>query len=368
MGSTYGKVLKISIFGESHGEVIGAVIDGFPEGIAIDDAFISAEMARRAPGGPLSTNRNESDQVKIVSGILGEFSTGAPICGIIENSDTRSKDYDKFRNVPRPSHADYTGGLRYKGYNDPRGSGHFSGRLTAPLVFCGALCKLYLRSKGIEIGSHFRSIGDASEKSLIEYPQDWVNVQLFKTLRGKELSFIEDDSMKKAIHNINEAREDLDSIGGQVECAILGVEPGYANPMMETIESRIAALAFSVPAVKGIEFGAGFAFSGKKGSEANDCYIIEEGKVKLETNNNGGCLGGISNGAPIIFNVVFKPTPSIGKPQETLNLFTEEMEALEIKGRHDPCIAVRGLPVIEAIAAIAISDIIIEGCGYAGKS
>ncbi len=364
MSSTFGKIIKISIFGESHGEAVGAVIDGFPAGVAIDDAFISAEMARRAPGGSLATKRNESDQVKIISGVYNGFSTGAPICGIIQNSDTKSKDYDEFKDIPRPSHADYTGNIRYKGFNDMRGSGHFSGRLTAPLVFCGALCKLYLKTKDIEIGAHFRSIADIEEDSFIAYAEKSLDKELFDKLKSKELAYINDEALKRAILKIIEASDSLDSVGAQVECAIVGIKPGLGNPMMESIESKIAALAFAVPGVKGIEFGLGFEMTSKSGSQVNDAFVSANEKISTKTNNNGGCLGGISTGAPIIFTVAFKPTPSIGKTQETVNVATGEMAELSITGRHDPCIAVRGIAVIEAIAAIAISDIVVEGACY----
>lgn len=364
MSSTFGKIIKISIFGESHGEAVGAVIDGFPSGVAIDEAFISAEMARRAPGGPLATKRNESDQVKIISGVYNGFSTGAPICGIIQNSDTKSKEYDQFKEMPRPSHADYTGNIRYKGFNDMRGSGHFSGRLTAPLVFCGAICKLYLRTKGVEIGSHFKSIGGIAEDSFIAYAEKSLNKDLFDKLKSKELAFINDEALKIAVIKIKEATDSLDSVGAQVECAIVGVKPGLGNPMMESVESKIAALAFAVPGIKGIEFGLGFEITKQKGSQSNDSFTAVNGKISTKTNNNGGCLGGITTGAPIIFNVAFKPTSSIGKVQETVNVATGEIAKLSISGRHDPCIAVRGIAVVEAIAAIAISDVVIEGACY----
>jgi chorismate synthase len=364
MSSTYGKIIKISIFGESHGEAVGAVIDGFPSGVAIDEAFISAEMARRAPGGPLATKRNESDQVKIISGIYNGFSTGAPICGIIQNADTKSKDYISFKDVPRPSHADYTGNIRYKGFNDMRGSGHFSGRLTAPLVFCGAICKLYLKTKNIEIGSHFRSIGNIEEDSFISYAEKSLGRELFDKLKSKELAFINDEALKTAIMKINEARDSLDSVGAQVECAIVGVNPGLGNPMIESIESKIATLAFAVPGIKGIEFGLGFEITKQMGSVSNDSFALANEKISTKTNNNGGLLGGISTGAPIIFNVAFKTTPSIGKVQETLNVATGDEKTLTISGRHDPCIAVRGISVVEAIAAIAICDVVIEGACY----
>lgn len=388
MSSSFGKCLKISIFGESHGDCIGAVIDGFPSGVQIDNDFILKEMKRRAPGGTLATKRIEEDKVKIVSGVYNGYSTGAPICGVIENTDLISKDYEKFRSVPRPSHADFTSDVRYQGFNDMRGSGHFSGRLTAPIVFAGAICKIYLSSIGIEIGAHFRSLGKVSEVSFIDLNKDeinhngriansFLNHELLQDLKSKDLAFIMQDNINKAEVEIHNARNQADSIGGVVECAVIGLPAGFGSPMMEGIESKIASIMFSIPGVKGLEFGAGFELTKMLGSEANDCFCLEndviatktsnKGGITTKTNNNGGGLGGISTGAPIVFSVAFKPTPSIGKKQNTLNATTGELEELSIAGRHDPCIAVRGLPVIEAAAAISILDIVMEGQGYAKR-
>ena len=309
MGSTWGNAIKISIFGESHGAGIGVVIDGFPSGVMYDEAFVLREMERRAPGrNRQSTARKEADRPEIQSGIYTGKTTGTPICAVIRNTNQRSGDYAELAAQPRPGHADYTGMLRYKSCNDPRGGGHFSGRLTAPLVFAGALCKLWLRGQGVT---------------------------------------------------------EQDSVGGVIECAAVGLPAGIGSPMLDSVESRLASILFGVPAVKGVEFGAGFAFAALRGSHANDPFYEENGAVKTETNNNGGVLGGITSGMPLIVRACIKPTPSIGMAQDTLNLRTGKVEPLSIHGRHDPCIVTRAAPVIEAACAVALADLLREANGYA---
>ena len=364
MGSVWGNALKVSIFGESHGGGIGVVLDGFPSGLPFDEAFVLHEMARRAPGkNKQSTARKEADIPKILSGIYQGYTTGTPICAIIENTDTRSGDYKDFSAQPRPGHADYTGLVRFGGYNDPRGGGHFSGRLTAPLVFAGALCKLYLKTKGISVGAHIQSIAQIQDTPFDDIE---VNAGQLEQLRSQPYPIINPLAEKAMLAAIEEARMDGDSVGGVIECAAVGMPAGLGSPMLDTVEGRLSSLLFSVPAVKGVEFGVGFGFAEFRGSHANDTFTLTEGeKVVTETNHNGGILGGITSGMPLLFRVAIKPTPSISKPQRTLNLSSGEMEELCIHGRHDPCIVTRAAPVIEAAAAIALTDLYLEGYGYA---
>lgn len=355
MSGMWGSKIKLSIFGESHGNAIGITIDGLPAGFYIDMDKIMMEMARRAPGkSSLSTPRKESDIPEILSGYFEGKTTGAPLCAIIRNSNTKSKDYSKLKDVMRPGHADYTGAVRYKGFNDYRGGGHFSGRITAPLVFAGAICKQILEVKGIIVSAHINSIGKIKDCSFLESD---ISDELLNSFKEKELPLINTKLEDEMRQEILSARSSGDSIGGTIECAILGVSPGLGDPFFDSVESTLAHLMFSVPAVKGIEFGKGFDISKMRGSEANDEYYLENGNIKTKTNNNGGILGGITNGMPIIFNVAIKPTASIFKEQNTVNIVTMEETTLCIEGRHDPCIVQRALPVIEAVAAIGITEL-----------
>lgn len=355
MSGMWGSKIKLSIFGESHGNAIGITIDGLPAGFSIDMDKIMMEMARRAPGkSSLSTPRKESDIPEILSGYFEGKTTGAPLCAIIRNSNTKSKDYSKLKDVMRPGHADYTGVVRYKGFNDYRGGGHFSGRITAPLVFAGAICKQILEVKGIIVSAHINSIGKIKDCSFLESD---ISDELLNSFKEKELPLINTKLEDEMRQEILSARSSGDSIGGTIECAILGVSPGIGDPFFDSVESTLAHLMFSVPAVKGIEFGKGFDISKMRGSEANDEYYLENGNIKTKTNNNGGILGGITNGMPIIFNVAIKPTASIFKEQNTVNIVTMEETTLCIEGRHDPCIVQRALPVIEAVAAIGITEL-----------
>lgn len=355
MSGMWGSKIKLSIFGESHGNAIGITIDGLPAGFSIDMDKIMMEMSRRAPGkSSLSTPRKESDIPEILSGYFEGKTTGTPLCAIIRNSNTKSKDYSKLKDVMRPGHADYTGAVRYKGFNDYRGGGHFSGRITAPLVFAGAICKQILEVKGIIISAHINSIGKIKDCSFLESD---ISDELLNSFKEKELPLINTKLEDEMRQEILSARSSGDSIGGTIECAILGVSPGIGDPFFDSVESTLAHLMFSVPAVKGIEFGKGFDISKMRGSEANDEYYLENGNIKTKTNNNGGILGGITNGMPIIFNVAIKPTASIFKEQNTVNIATMEETTLCIEGRHDPCIVQRALPVIEAVAAIGITEL-----------
>ena len=355
MSGMWGSKIKLSIFGESHGNAIGITIDGLPAGFSIDMDKIMMEMARRAPGkSSLSTPRKESDIPEILSGYFEGKTTGTPLCAIIRNSNTKSKDYSKLKDVMRPGHADYTGAIRYKGFNDYRGGGHLSGRITAPLVFAGAICKQILEVKGIIVSAHINSIGKIKDCSFLESD---ISDELLNSFKEKELPLINTKLEDEMRQEILRARSSGDSIGGTIECAILGVSPGIGDPFFDSVESTLAHLMFSVPAVKGIEFGKGFDISKMRGSEANDEYYLENGNIKTKTNNNGGILGGITNGMPIIFNVAIKPTASIFKEQNAVNIVTMEETTLCIEGRHDPCIVQRALPVIEAVAAIGITEL-----------
>lgn len=355
MSGMWGSKIKLSIFGESHGNAIGITIDGLPAGFSIDMDKIMMEMARRAPGkSSLSTPRKESDIPEILSGYFEGKTTGTPLCAIIRNSNTKSKDYSKLKDVMRPGHADYTGVVRYKGFNDYRGGGHFSGRITAPLVFAGAICKQILEVKGIIVSAHINSIGKIKDCSFLESD---ISDELLNSFKENELPLINTKLEDEMRQEILSTRSSGDSIGGTIECAILGVSPGIGDPFFDSVESTLAHLMFSVPAVKGIEFGKGFDISKMRGSEANDEYYLENGNIKTKTNNNGGILGGITNGMPIIFNVAIKPTASIFKEQKAVNIITMEETTLCIEGRHDPCIVQRALPVIEAVAAIGITEL-----------
>lgn len=357
MSGMWGNKLKVSIFGESHGAGIGITIDGLPSGIEIDMEEVLKEMARRAPGkSKLSTARKEGDQPEILSGFFEGKTTGTPLCAVIRNSDQHSKDYGKFKDLMRPGHADYPGFIRYNGFNDYRGGGHFSGRITAPLVFAGAVCKQILNIKGINVGAHVKSIGTIYDKSFDEVE---LTKELLDNLKINELPLLCSEKEEIMRNAILEARSDCDSVGGTIECTVIGIDAGVGNPFFDSVESTLAHLMFSVPAVKGIEFGKGFEMSELRGSQCNDEYYYDGDKVKTYTNNNGGITGGITNGMPILFKVGIKPTPSIAKKQRTIDIEEKKESELIIEGRHDPCIVQRAVPVIEAVTAIGILDLVL---------
>lgn len=357
MSCNFGNKIKITVFGQSHSQAIGVIVDGLPAGFKIDFKKTAEFMARRAPGqNDLSTPRKEADEVKILSGVVNETTCGAPLCAIIENTNTRSGDYDKLKNLPRPSHSDYAAFIKHGGFNDVRGGGNFSGRLTAPLCFAGAVCLQLLESKGIAIGAHIASIGSVNDKRF-----DEVNVCQadFDAIFAKSFPVIDDKQGEFMRKEIYAAKDSGDSVGGTVECAVTGLEAGIGEPIFDGIESRISSAVFSIPAVKGIEFGLGFESSMLLGSQNNDCFTNQNGKIKTATNNHGGILGGISSGMPIIFRCAIKPTPSIAKEQKTVDLSTGKEESLVIGGRHDPCIVPRAVPCVEAAAAIVIADFVL---------
>ncbi|WP_394870720.1 chorismate synthase [Clostridium butyricum] len=357
MSGMWGNKLKVSIFGESHGAGIGITIDGLPSGIEIDMEEVLKEMARRAPGkSKLSTARKEGDQPEILSGFFEGKTTGTPLCAVIRNSDQHSKDYGKLKDLMRPGHADYPGFIRYNGFNDYRGGGHFSGRITAPLVFAGAVCKQILNIKGVNVGAHVKSIGTIYDKSFDEVE---LTKELLDNLKINELPLLCSEKEEMMRNAILEARSDCDSVGGTIECTVIGIDAGVGNPFFDSVESTLAHLMFSVPAVKGIEFGKGFEMSELRGSQCNDEYYYDGDKVKTYTNNNGGITGGITNGMPILFKVGIKPTPSIAKKQRTIDIEEKKESELIIEGRHDPCIVQRAVPVIEAVTAIGILDLVL---------
>ncbi len=357
MSSEYGKNLKISIFGESHGKAIGVNIDGLIPGEAIDMEELFSFMSRRAPGkNKLATKRCEKDEPIFLSGITNGVTNGFPVCAIIENSDMHSSDYSKLKNTPRPSHADYTALMRYNGFADMRGSGHFSGRLTAPLCIAGGIAKQILARRGIYVGAHISSIGTVKDDDFPLYPSN----ELFDAVAKKDIAVICDSKGEEMKALIAKAAQDGDSVGGTVECAIIGVDAGIGSPMFDGIENRLASAIFGIPAVKGLEFGAGFGACERLGSENNDAFIIQNGKIVTKTNNNGGIIGGISNSMPITLRVGFKPTPSISKQQQTVDLSTMENTSLSIGGRHDPCVVLRAVSVVEAVCATVILDLLLE--------
>ena len=357
MASDFGKKVKITIFGQSHSEAIGVVIDGLPVGEEIDLDAVQKFMERRAPGrNAYSTSRKEADLSRVVSGLFEGKTCGAPICAIIENTNTRSKDYDKLKDLPRPGHADFTAWVKYGGYNDHRGGGHFSGRLTAPLCFAGAVCKQILERKGIHVGAHILSI-----KGVKDVPFDAVeiNAETMQTVAEKTFPVQDDMAGEEMQAAIAAAKGKGDSVGGIVECAITGLPVGVGEPMFDGLESVLAQAIFAIPAVKGVEFGAGFGVAELFGSENNDDFIYnEDGTVKTKTNNHGGSLGGIASGMPLVFRAAFKPTPSISMEQDTISISKRENDRLAVTGRHDPCIVPRAVPVVEAAAAVAILDLL----------
>lgn len=355
MSSVIGDKIKLSIFGESHGEAIGCVIDGLPAGIKIDMNAVYKDMQRRAPGkDKTATPRLEKDIPHILSGMLDNVTTGAPLAMVIENTNTKSGDYSNLMTVPRPGHSDYPAYVKYGGNNDIRGGGHFSGRLTAPLVFAGSIAKQILSQMGVTIGAHIKQIGSVCDAVSDLNKTD---KSLLDTLSSSTFSLIDETREQAMRDEIEKARLSLDSVGGIIECFAVGLPVGIGGNMFDTVEGKLASILFGVPAVKGVEFGIGFGFADKRASEVNDQYEIKNGRVATLSNNNGGVLGGMTDGAPLSVSVAIKPTPSIAKKQKSVNLLTMENAELEIHGRHDPCIVVRAVPVIECAVALGLLDL-----------
>ena len=354
MSSTYGQMIKLSIFGQSHGAAIGMTLDGVPAGLKVDFEELQAFLNRRAPGqNDFSTPRKEADAPEFLSGLLDGYTCGSPIAAIIKNTNTRSADYRNLMDCPRPGHADYTAQVKYGGYQDVSGGGHFSGRLTAPLCIAGGLCKQWLAAQGIQIGAHIAKIAGISDT-----PFSPVSPQLEQI--GTDFPVLSKESGEIMRRMIQNAKADCDSVGGIIECAVTGLPAGLGEPMFGGMEGRIAQIIYGIPAVKGVEFGAGFGVAELRGSENNDPYIIEDGAVKTLTNHAGGILGGITSGMPLILRAAFKPTPSISRPQQSVSLEHMAQEELIVKGRHDPCIVPRAVPVVEAAVAIAVYDAYLE--------
>ncbi len=359
MSSTWGECIKLSIFGGSHTDAIGVNLDGLPAGEAVDLEQVLAQMARRAPGqDPTATRRRESDAPRVLCGLYQGVTTGAPLCAIIENTNQRSKDYEGLRINPRPGHADYTAYVKYGNHHDVRGGGHFSGRLTAPLVFAGAVARQILQRRGILVASHVASIGEVEDTPFSPVA---VDPQLMARLSGEYFPVIDPRAKEQMREVVEAARMDCDSVGGIVECVVTGLPVGAGNPMFDGAENLIASLCFGIPAMKGIEFGAGFAASRRRGSQNNDpFYYDENGQVRTRSNNAGGILGGITNGMPLVFRMAFKPTSSISKEQDTVNLETGKNAKLVIHGRHDPCIVPRAAAAVEAAACVAVLELLAQ--------
>ncbi len=353
---TWGNRLRLTVFGESHGPAIGAVLEGLPAGEEIDLQEVQKQMARRAPGRDRSaTQRRENDEPEILSGTLDGRTTGAPLCAVIRNTDIRSSDYDAMRNIPRPGHADYPAFVRYGGFNDVRGGGRFSGRLTAPLVFAGAVCRQILSRRGVTIGAHVFAVHGVEDS-----PFDPVDLPaaLLEDLSARYFPTIDRGAKAAMRVQIEKARKGLDSVGGIVECAAVGLPAGAGGPLSEGVESSLSSLLFAIPACKGVEFGAGFRAAGMLGSADNDPFYYDGDRVKTRTNHAGGILGGITTGMPLVFRAAFKPTPSIGLEQDSVDLGLHQNARLAVRGRHDPCIVPRAVPAVEAAAAVALLDLL----------
>ncbi len=353
MSFGFGKEFRLTVFGESHGACVGAVVEGCPAGIPLGEKDIQRELDRRRPGGRLASSRGEADRVRLLSGILNGQTNGGPIAMLVENQDVDSSWYEENRHLPRPGHSDFPAYVKYGGMNDYRGGGFFSGRMTAPLVMGGAVAKRLLSLSGVKVIGHIVQIG---------------GTRLLKEVGDQDIeaaaldgAICADKGVSREFEGeIERAAEEGDSIGGVVECRVLNLPAGIGEPFFDSVEALIAHGVFSIPGVKGVEFGAGFGLAAMRGSEANDSFVIRDGKVATETNRSGGVLGGLTTGMPLIFRVAIKPTPSIRKAQRTVDLRTGNETVLAVGGRHDPCIAVRALPVVEAVAAVCIADLMVR--------
>ena len=358
MSSEFGNLLKISVFGQSHGKAIGVVVDGLPAGEAVDLEELDRFLDRRRTGkNCLSTARKEADKPVFLSGLENGVTCGAPLCAVIENGDQHSSDYSELRDKPRPGHADYTAFVKWGGQADMRGGGHFSGRLTAPLCIAGGIARQILARRGVYVGAHLWSVGMERDTPFPLRPTK----ELFETVAAKPFPVLDDQAGERMQSLILEARQNLDSVGGVIECAAVGLPAGLGDPMFGGVENRLAAALFGIPAVKGVEFGDGFAAARSCGSANNDPFRMEDGRVVTETNHAGGILGGITSGMPLVLRTAMKPTPSIARPQRTVSLSAGADTELVIHGRHDPCIAHRAVPVVEAVTAAVLLDLLLEG-------
>lgn len=358
MKNTFGSALKVTLFGESHGDAIGIVIDGLTPGIEIDYNFINKQLDRRHSKTHVCTSRAETDDYKIISGVFNNHTTGTPLCIVIPNRDTKSSDYQIFSSVARPGHADYTANCKYHGYQDFRGGGHFSGRITVALVAAGAIIQSALEKKGIYVGTHIKRCAGVDDRTFGNYVDD------IKSLHSSKFSILDDAAMEKIIENASRIKAENDSTGGVIETAVVGVPAGVGEPWFDSIESMLSHAMFSIPAVKGVEFGLGFACADMTGSKMNDeFYVSENGDILTKSNHNGGINGGISNGMPITFSCAIKPTSSISRKQKTVNFIDKIDTELEISGRHDSTIVPRACVVAETLSAIVIADLLLERYG-----
>ncbi|MBR5119776.1 MAG: chorismate synthase [Clostridia bacterium] len=350
MKNTFGQSVAVTLFGESHGEYIGAVLDGLAPGLVIDEAFIRHQLSLRRPQGKISTARVEADEFHIVSGVFNGKTTGTPLCILIPNTNIRSGDYTP--NIPRPGHADYTAECKYHGYQDARGGGHFSGRITAALVAAGAIAISILRQNGILIGTHISRISDICDRTFHSYESD---IETLADLAFPVLDSSKADMMRACIED---AASEGDSVGGILETAIIGLPAGVGEPWFDTVEGMLSHALFSIPAIKGVEFGTGFGMADLRGSQANDAFRMENGRVVTTTNHNGGVNGGITNGMPVVFRCAVKPTPSIFQEQESVDLAKGENTTLNLSGRHDPAIIHRARVVVDSVAALVLCDLL----------
>lgn len=358
MSSIIGNKFKISLFGESHGKCVGVVIDGMPSGFEIDVAKLKSFLDRRRPGSSeLATPRSEKDKPVFMSGLKENVSTGFPLCVIVENEDKKSSDYDNLKNIPRPSHCDYTALLKYGGFADLNGSGHMSGRLTAPICIAGGIAKQMLESMGVFVGAHLYAVGDVKDK---QYDLVNLDVETLKKTDNTDFPAIDENQSEEMKELIQITKEDKDSIGSIIEVGVVGIPKAVGKPIFNTVEGRLSQMAFSIPGVKGVEFGMGFDCVKLNGSKHNDDYMVVDGKIQTSTNNSSGIVSGMTNGMPIVYRCAFKPTASIGKVQTSVNLKTMKEEKLLIEGRHDPCIGVRAVSVMEAATSLVLIDMIME--------
>ena len=357
MKNSFGNQICVTLFGESHGEYIGATIDGVAAGIKIDEENIKLRLGQRRPQGYISTSRVEADEYIFASGAYRGYTTGSPLTILIKNECANSSDYSEFVTRPRPSHADYVAGVKYNGYQDPRGGGHFSGRITAPLVAVGAILESALRDKGIYIGTHISRIQEIEDSHFSDFLEN------IKALNLTQFPTLNEEMGKRMIERITHARDNSDSVGGVLESAVVGMPVGVGEPWFDSVESMLSHVLFSIPGIKGVEFGLGFGFADCYGSQANDSFLFNSERVITKTNNNGGINGGITNGMPIIFRCAVRPTPSIFREQKTVNLESGENTTLQIKGRHDPAIIHRIRAVVDAVTAITLADLLVTKYG-----
>ena len=356
MASYLGEHIHVSVFGQSHSPAIGVVVDGLPAGERVDMEELGRFLKRRAPGqNATSTPRKEADLPKFLSGLVDDVTCWAPLAALIENTNTRSQDYAQLRDKPRPSHADFTAQVKYGGFQDVAGGGHFSGRLTAPLCIAGGICLQILKRRRIEVAAHIASIAGEADRPFDPMGE---SVETLDALKRAPFPVMDEKAGERMRKVILQAKEEGDSVGGIVECLVTGVPAGLGEPMFGGMENRLASALFGIPAVKGVEFGAGFGVATMRGSENNDPFTVKDGKLVTETNHAGGILGGITNGMPLVFRLAVKPTPSIAKQQQTVSLSKKQVEELVVTGRHDPCIVPRAVPVVEAVTALVLTDLL----------